>query len=85
MPRVACFTIPGLFCWFWSNDHDPPHFQAKREGESELRALFLQDEPAMFELLWGAAPRRKVLHQLVAAVEAHRAELLAEWEANVNP
>lgn len=36
MPKVACFKIPGLSCWFWSNDHDPPHFHAKKEGEWEI-------------------------------------------------
>jgi hypothetical protein len=36
MPKVKCFEIPGLYFWFWSDDHDPPHFHAKRRGEWEL-------------------------------------------------
>jgi hypothetical protein len=38
----------------------------------------------MFELIWGDAPRRKVLRQLKKAVTESRDELLAEWEANVD-
>jgi Domain of unknown function (DUF4160) len=70
MPRVACFEIPGLTCWFWSNDHDPPHFHVKREGE--------------FELQWGNAPNAKVLRRIAKNVNGKRAQLLAEWEAKVN-
>jgi hypothetical protein len=44
MPKVECFEIPGVYCWFWSNDHDPPHFHAKREGEWEIRVRFTESE-----------------------------------------
>jgi hypothetical protein len=84
MPKVACFVIPGLSCWFWSNDHDPPHFHAKRDGEWEIRVKFVEGEEEIFELVWGDAPSSKVLRQLRKAVQANRADLLAEWEANVN-
>jgi hypothetical protein len=84
MPKVACFEIPGLSCWFWSNDHDPPHFHAKRAGEWELRVKFAEGEAQMFELVWGEEPKGKVLRQIAKAVRENRAMLLAEWEANVN-
>ncbi len=84
MPKVACFEIAGLSCWFWSNDHDPPHFHAKWAGQWELRVKFAEGETQMFELVWGEEPKRKVLRQIVKAVKANRAKLLAEWEANVN-
>lgn len=71
-------------CWFWSNDHDPPHFHAKREGEWELKVSFLADESEMFELQWGTAPKGKVIRQIAKAVRANRAALLAEWHAKVN-
>lgn len=83
MPKVACFQIPGLICWFWSHDHHPPHFHAKREGEWEIRVKFTEAE--MFELVWGDGPGARVFRQLAKAVEEHRAELLLEWEANVQP
>ena len=82
MPKVACFEIPGLSCWFWSNDHDPPHFHAKKVGEWEIRVKFTEDQ--MFESVWGEEPSGKLLRQLRKAVKDNRDDLLAEWEANVN-
>lgn len=46
MPKLVCFEIPGLSCWFWSNDHDPPHFHAKKEGEWEIRVKFTEASEA---------------------------------------
>jgi hypothetical protein len=84
MPKVVCFEIPGLSCWFWSNDHDPPHFHAKKEGEWEIRIKFTEAEDEMFESVWGDDPGGKVLRKLRKAVRENRQELLAEWEAKVN-
>ena len=84
MPKVACFRISGLSCWFWSNDHDPPHFHAKKEGEWEIRVKFTEAEDQMFELVWGDVPSGKRLRQLMKAVREHRDELLHEWEASVS-
>lgn len=41
MARVRAFEIDGLVLWFFSYDHDPPHFHAKRAGEWEVRVYFL--------------------------------------------
>jgi hypothetical protein len=84
MPKVDCFDIPGLVCWFWSNDHNPPHFHVQREGDWELKVQFLAGEGDMFELQWGTSPKAKVLRQIAGAVQANRAALLAEWQAKVN-
>jgi len=84
MPKVACFEIAGLSCWFWSNDHDPPHFHVKREGEWELKVKFAEGEAQMFELEWGDNPRAKVLREIAKNVKEKRVQLLAEWEANIN-
>ncbi len=84
MPKVACFQIAGLTCWFWSNDHEPPHFHAKRDGEWELKVKFAEGDEKMFELQWGKAPSVRVLRDLAKTVKNNRAELLKEWEANVN-
>lgn len=73
----------GLTCWFWSNDHDPPHFHAKKEGEWEIKVKFSESEYEMFELEWGSMPGGKILRQLKTAVKKHRETLLAEWEAKV--
>lgn len=84
MPRVVCFQVPGITCWFWSNDHNPPHFHAKKAGEWEIRVRFLEDASQMFELIWGDEPSAKMLRSIAKAVEVNRPELLAEWEVGVN-
>lgn len=85
MPKVECFELAGLLCWFWSNDHDPPHFHVKKVGEWEIKVMFSEAAENMFESVWAdKKPRSKVLGQLKKAVEQHRAALLAEWEAKVN-
>jgi hypothetical protein len=82
--KIDCFEIPGLYCWFWSNDHDPPHFHVKREGEWEIKVKFAEAEEEMFERQWGEIPSAKTLRLLKKAVTTHREALLAEWEAKVN-
>ena len=84
MSNVDCIEIPGLVCWFWSNDHDPPHFHVKRQGDWELKVNFLIGEGDMFELQWGTSPKAKLLRRIAGAVAANRAALLAEWQAKVN-
>lgn len=83
MAKVECLEIPGLECWFWSNDHNPPHFHVKRAGEWELKVKFLEDND-LFELEWGEAPSSKVLKGIKRLVSANREALLAEWETKVN-
>ena len=84
MPKIDCFEIEGLEAWFWSNDHDPPHFHIKRAGEWELKVNILAGTDAMFELQWGSFPRAKVCRQIAQQVTAHRALLLLEWQSKVN-
>jgi hypothetical protein len=83
MPKVECFTIPGLTCWFWSNDHNPPHFHVKRDGEWELKVNFSEGEDQLFELVWGDAPKATELREIAKNVEENRVEPLTEWEENV--
>jgi hypothetical protein len=82
--KVACFEIAGLTCWFWSSDHDPPHFHVKRKGEWELKVKFTEGAARMFEPVWGDAPKAKVLREIAKNVNERRLQLLAEWEAKVN-
>ena len=73
--------------WFYPNDHEPPHFHAKRRGEWEFRINFLRSPEAMFELVWAMKKRpmskadRELLREMV---EEHRLEILREWELKVN-
>lgn len=88
MANLTCFSIVGMKLWFYPNDHEPPHFHAKRKGEWEMKVLFLQGAGEMFELVWTAKKKRvsKADRQsLEEMVETHRLELLREWEQKVNP
>ena len=57
MPRVASFDLPGIDCRFYSNDHEPPHFHAKRKDEWEYRVFFLQPRKHMLKLKWAGSFR----------------------------
>jgi Domain of unknown function (DUF4160) len=39
--KVSAFSIDGLICLFYSNDHRPPHFHIKKAGCWEIRVYFL--------------------------------------------
>jgi hypothetical protein len=85
MAKVKCFEIPGLYCWFWSDDHDPPHFHVKRRGEWELKVSFLEGPDTTFELKWGDPPKSKVLKTIAERAVANRESLLLEWELRGHP
>jgi hypothetical protein len=82
MALVEAFSIQGLRLWFWSNDHDPPHFHAKKTGEWEVKVSFLLDEAEMLEVKWQAKkPSERILSKLRAKAREHREALLEEWTA----
>lgn len=84
MGKLGCFLIEGIDCWFWSSDHRPPHFNARRRGEWEVRVFFMNRKSEMIEPGRGSGriPRvhRKLLTDLA---EQYREELLKEWEKKV--
>jgi Domain of unknown function (DUF4160) len=88
MAKMECFAIAGIETWFFSNDHLPPHFHAKRKGLWEVRVYFLESSTSeMFQVVWlkgKEIPRAdtKLLEQMVIA---HRSEILEEWEGKVQP
>ena len=52
MATVQAFQVSGLKMWFWSNDHEPPHFHAKRSGEWEVKVSFMLEPDNMIEIKW---------------------------------
>ena len=66
MATVAAFRIEGLKLWFWSQDHEPPHFHAKRAGEWEVKVQFMLAPANMIEVeCWSRKrPPRKLLQQI---------------------
>lgn len=81
MVLVRAFSIPGLQCRFYSSDHEPPHFHAKRKGEWEVRVYFQNLGQAMIEVMWNRKPiSSRFRDRLISAVEEHREALVVEWE-----
>jgi hypothetical protein len=87
MAKLECFTIPGIELWFFSHDHLPEHFHAKRRGQWEVRVFFLEGSSKMFEVVWlrGREVPKVDIRLLQENVTAKRAELLEEWERKVLP
>ena len=82
MALVAKFRIEGVRLWFYSNDHEPPHFHAKRAGQWEIRVHFLLPREEMLEIKWETRPvSAKVRRQLCRLAENHREALLGQWES----
>jgi hypothetical protein len=82
MATVEAFQIDGLTIWFWSNDHEPPHFHAKRRGEWEVKLKFMLGPSDMIEVeSWSKkTPPKKVLKELTSRAEKHRVALLKQWQ-----
>ena len=80
----SAFEIVGIYCWFYSHDHTPPHFHAKRSGAWHVKVHFLLPEDQMIEIVNG---KKKLLGKdrrlLVKQAKAHRFALLGEWELKV--
>lgn len=90
MARVTAFELAGFELWFNSDDHLPPHFHIEKTGAWEIRVRFLRDREEMFVVVWPKSPKRKggkptkaELREIADAAEAHRAELLEQWEQDV--
>jgi hypothetical protein len=81
MAIIRAFKIAGLTIWFWSNDHEPPHFHVKRSGEWEVKVNFLLDRSEMIQFVWSKKdPSKKLLKELTSLAESHRVALLEQWE-----
>ncbi len=50
MAGVAAFEIDGITLWFWSDDHEPPQFHAKRNGEWEVKVHFMRAPNEMIKV-----------------------------------
>ena len=82
MVTVSAFQIANLKLWFWSNDHEPPHFHAKRSGAWEVKVHFLLDDSEILEIVWSEKPpSRKVLQKLLRLSREHRVALLEQWQS----
>jgi hypothetical protein len=85
MGKVEAFALEGIHCWFWSNDHRPPHFNAKRRPRWCYRVRFMLPRDQMLLPEKGSPGRMSARDRkrLCDLAEAHREELLREWERKV--
>jgi hypothetical protein len=85
MGKVDVISIHGVEFIFWSNDHDPPHFHAKKAGEWEYKVHFMEAKEQMLEMLWeNKSMKGNLRRDLVELVASNRLALFAEWEAKVS-
>jgi hypothetical protein len=84
MGKLDCFRIEGIDSWFWSSDHRPPHFNARRKGEWQVRVFFMNKKAEMIEQGRSSGriskAHRKVLCDMA---EQYREDLLKDWETKV--
>jgi len=85
--NVNCLSFAGVKCWFYSLDHRPPHFHAKRKGKWHIRVYFMRAKTRMIEHVPGSKGRirGKERRELLRVAELCREELLQEWEQKVHP
>jgi len=69
--------------WFYSGDHQPPHFHARRSGDWEVRVFFMEDQEKMIQIIRPphATLKRNDFKALITQSQTHRIKLLDEWEA----
>ena len=84
MVKVDSFQIPGVRCWFWSEDHLPHHFHMEAEsGEWNAKVMFLLDEHQMIQDVYSQKSKgipagiKKTIHEMV---KRNVANLIREWE-----
>lgn len=85
MGKVNSFSLEGIYSWFNSQEHRPPHFHAKRKGQWYVRVYFLKKRPEMIQRVRGPRGRMSTsdANVLQDMAELYRAELLKEWEGKV--
>jgi len=82
MGKVSSFQLDGITCWFYSNEHKPPHFHAKRKGQWHITVEFLRPKSQMINRAKGPQGRIKKTDRdaMLDMAELYREELLKEWE-----
>jgi hypothetical protein len=86
--KVQSFKIDGLDLFFNSNDHNPPHFHARKSGSWEIRVDILLssiENGLVFTVKYPLNPEisSKDKKQILKLVLENRSTLLEEWEQKV--
>ena len=80
MGLLQAFQLPGCRLWFFTGDHEQPHFHARAVDAWEIRVYFLQEPPeydVKFEVKHISA---RMVREILELAAVHRAELFEEWE-----
>ena len=88
MGKVQCSQIDGLYLFFNSHDHRPPHFHARKAGSWEIRVDILlcsKENGLVFTTKYPPNPQisAKNEKQILKLVLENRSKLLIEWEQKV--
>ena len=88
MGKLQSFKIDGLDLFFNSNDHNPPHFHARKLGVWEIRIdiVFCSKENGLiFKPKYPPNPEisSKDQKQILKLVLENKSKLLIEWEQKV--
>jgi hypothetical protein len=82
MAQVRAFSVPGVRMNILSGDHGPPHIHACRDGDWSAKIYIQASRTEMIRNVKPADARIKSSdrHAICEGIEAHRIELLGEWE-----
>ena len=89
MGKIDCFTLSGLECVFYSNDHLPHHFHVIKESKWEVRVMFMLTKETgylKYEVVWKKdkrGPSSSELTLVCDMVLQHKQSLLKEWDQKV--
>lgn len=89
MGDVDAFCLPGLKCYFGSEDHYPQHFEVLRRGQWRIRVFFLQtNRKRGLSFEYKKTPHTADVSPqdqatLLDMVLTHKRRLLREWNSKV--
>ncbi len=88
MVKVENFYIHGLEAFFRSNDHHPPHFHVKKQGEWEIRVYIITSTEKLhysvkFPKNKKQLPSSKEEKSILYFVINNREKLYLAWETKV--
>lgn len=87
MPKSK-YQLDGIVIVFYSNDHAPPHFHARKPGEWEIRVFLEDSEDAAFhfDFKWQSKAEglsRSEISLISEFVRSNRESLKLEWKTFV--
>ena len=80
MGRVRAFQLAGCRLWFYTGDHEPPHFHARVADAWEIRVYFMQAPPEHKVKFAVKRVSARMVREILELAAEHREELFEEWE-----